>query len=751
MHPKSTLFLRGFILFIIIFNLSSCRSLTKGLEDGQSILIENEIYVNGKKTSNEILYTYLKQQPKSSYFGLKHEEVLFSKRKLEQSKKQLKLYFNNKSYFNNTVVSEHKTKRKKTKVKYFITKNNPFTIDTLNFKLINNPTIKKLIKDNQSEKLPEVGDNYDYWSLEKERNHIYSTLIENGYYTINKADIGFYADTINKDNEISISCFVDSIKLQKVSPYFFNNITITLLTNDDKLKQLPLDTLYYNHITLITPKNSFPVNRKTVESCLLFAKGDLYKRSLVDNSFSKLNNLNVFERIRITLNENSNHTLDCDIEMYKRQKIANTFSVEGIHTTGNYGLSGSVIYEDKNLFRGAESLKMKVNGIAEHQGAEDDLSPLFNSFTYGGDLSLTFPKILTPVKIDVLLDPSKRVNTIFSFGYNRLDRPSLGRTIINFKAGYQWQEGKTKHLLNPTEISSVYIDENSDLSGQSGTNIQQLYSNFLITSTNYTIEYNDQDPKKIKDHNFIRGKIELSGNILNAIAETTNLISKNQDGFNLVYKNIYTQFFKFDFDFRHYFVFDDNHQIAARLQFGLGIPYGNSTAMPFQKQYFIGGSNDVRGFNSYSVGPGSYPGTSTTDFYTADLKLETSIEYRFTVSKGLKGAIFVDAGNIWELKQNKDKDGNILKPGAQFEFDRFSKEIASSIGFGIRYDMEFLVFRVDVAHAMYDPSVGYKNPNYNDAVSGSQEFLSSPISHRWKLNQLRLKDLKLGIGIGYPF
>ena len=750
MQSKPTLFFKGFILIILLFNLISC-GVTKGLEDGQSILVKNEIYVNGKKSSNETLYTYLKQQPKSSYFGLKHSEVLFSKRKLHQSEKQLNLYFKNKSFFNNTVYSEYKTKRKRTKVKYHITTNTPYKIDSINYNQIHNSTIKDLILDNPNEKRPKNGDNYDYWILEKERNHIYNTLIENGYYTVNKSDLGFYADTINRNNTVGLEYFLDTLTSKKLLPYQFNNITIKLLSSNKEINNLPIDTIRFGNITLITPRDEFPINNKTLESCILFSKGDYYKRSLVDNTFSKLNNLNVFERIRITLNENSDYTLDCNIEMYKRKKIANTYSLEGIHTTGNYGLSGNFIYEDRNLFRGAEALRIKINGIAEHQGAEEDKSPIFNSFTYGSDLSLSFPKILSPVNIDMLLDPSKRVNTVFAFGYNRLDRPSLGRTIINFKAGYQWQERRFKHLLNLTEISSVYIDEDSDLSGQSGTNIQQLYSNFLITSTNYAFEYTDQDPKKIEDHNFIRGKIELSGNILGAIAETTNLISKNEDGFNILYKNIYTQFAKFDFDVRHYFVFDNNHQIAGRFLFGIGIPYGNSTAMPFQKQYFVGGSNDIRGFNSYSIGPGSYPGTSTTDFYTADLKLGVSLEYRFTISKGLKGALFVDAGNIWELKQNKDDDGNILKPGAQFQLDRFSKEIASSIGFGFRYDMEFLVFRVDLAHAMYDPSVGYINPNYDEGVSGSQEFLSAPISHRWKLNQLRLRDVKLGIGIGYPF
>ena len=748
MQLKSSLFFKGFVLIILIFNLASC-SVTKNLEDGQSILIENTIYVNGKKTNNEVLYTYLKQQPKTSYFGLKHSEVLFSTRKLQQSKKQLHLYYNNKSYFNNTVTAEYKTKRKRTKVEYHITTRSPYVIDSISYNQIHNPAIKDLILANSNDKQPKKGDNYDYWELELERNNIYNTLIENGYYSINKEDLGFYADTINKHQEISLDYYLDTLK--EMSPYTFNNTTIRLLSNDDDIDALPIDTIQAGHITLITPRDQFPIKLKTIESCLLFKQGDLYKRSLVDNTFSKLNNLNVFERIRITLNEKPDHTLDCNIEMYSRDKIANTYSLEGIHTTGNYGLSGSVIYEDRNLFKGAEALRMKINGIAEHQGAEENKSPIFNSFTYGGDLSLSFPKILSPVNIDVLLDPSKRVNTVFAFGYNRLDRPSLGRTIINFKAGYQWQEGKTKHLLNLTEISSVYIDEGSDLSGQSGTNIQQLYSNFLITATNYAFEYNDQDPKKIKDHNFIRGKVELSGNILNALAETTNLISKNEEGFNIIYKNIYTQFAKFDFDFRHYFVFDDNHQIAGRMLFGLGIPYGNSTAMPFQKQYFVGGSNDIRGFNSYSIGPGSFPGTSTTDFYTADLKLGASLEYRFSLSKSLKGALFVDAGNIWELKENKDSEGNILKPGAQFKFDNFYKEIASSIGFGVRYDMEFIVFRVDLAHAMYDPSVGYSNPNYDADTPGSQEFISAPISKRWKLNQLRLRDVKLGIGIGYPF
>ncbi|MGB0870522.1 MAG: BamA/TamA family outer membrane protein [Flavobacteriales bacterium] len=741
-------YLSYFLICLILFTTHSCKS-KKGLDAGFSILVQNDIYINGKLNNDEILHTYLKQQPKSKYFGLKREQILFSERKLKQSAKQLKLYYNNKSYFNNTVKTIVKTKKNKTKVEYHIQLGQPYNIDTISYSGVKDESIKKLIKENLNvNETVKVGLPYDYWALENKRNDIYGLLIENGYYSLEKSDLGFYADTINKQNSIGLEYFLKT-KDSNIKPFRFNQTVVKLLTHSKK--EVVTDTLTIGDLTIIAPTNTFPITTKTLKSCLLFTKGDLFKRSLVDNSYSKLNNLNVFERIRVTLNPDDENNLDCVIEMYTRKKIVNTYSVEGVHTSGNYGLAGTISYEDRNIFKGAESLKFKLNGIAEHQGAQDGTTPIFNAFTVGGDLSLTFPKLLSPVNTKPLLDPSRQVNTTFSLGYNRLNRPSLGRTILNFKYGYHWQIGQNKHYFNPVEISSVYIDEGSDLEGTSGTNIQQLYTNFLITASNYTFEFTDQNPKKIKDHNFLRAKIESSGNIFSAIAKTTNFFKQDAEGRNLLYNNVYTQYLKFDFDYRHYFVFNKNHEIATRFQFGIGVPYGNSSAMPFQKQYFIGGSNDIRGFDSYSTGPGSYPGNSDAAFYTADMKIQSSLEYRFTIYESFKGAAFVDAGNIWEVKENKDEDGNLLKPGAHFKWNRFHEEIASSIGIGLRYDMDFLLFRVDFSHPMYDPSVGYRNPNYNKDISGSQEFLSSPISQRWQLNNITLKELKIGIGIGYPF
>ncbi|MGB0427906.1 MAG: BamA/TamA family outer membrane protein [Flavobacteriales bacterium] len=748
-------FSTAFVWLALMVLLSSC-SITRQLDDNETVLASNRIEVNGKTSKNEELLNYLKQQAKRSWFGLKLNKVVYNENKMRQSAKQLKLYFNNKSFFDNSVETDVKTKKKKTSVLYKITTRQPYLIDSIGFNDVSSEDIKHLISTQEFENQIKKGDFYDYWSLESWRDHLYTELKEKGYFSLEKKHFGFYADTLGLDNKVHLDFYVDSLAtqhgMQAHEVFHFRKTRIQLFANAHE-KQLPLDSLQVGQLTILYPKQAFPVNYEVIEDCLLFGQGDIYKLSAVNNTYFKLSNLGVFERIRINVEQVSNQEVDAYIELRKRKKLDFTQSLDGVHRSGNIGLSASLSYTDKNLFRGAEQLRIDLEGLAENQPDEAGKTlQFFNAYRVGAESSLRFPKLLTPVNMDHIFDPSKRVNTIFSVGINRIDRPGLGRLSIKGKYAYSWEEDFFRHQLSPLEINSVRIDDHSDLSGLSGMDLQQQYSNYLIPSSSYAFSYSNQNPNKFQNHSLVLGKMEFSGNVLNVIGETTNILNTDRNGNFQIGGNAFTQYTKLDLDFRHYVVFDRDHSVAFRFQSGVGIPYSNSQSLPFQKQYYMGGSNDLRAFSAYKVGPGSYPGTGeAAAFYTSDFKLESSLEYRFPIIKSLKGACFLDAGNIWELQENVDESGNLLKPGAQFKWDSFYQEIASGLGVGIRYDMDFLVLRFDIAHPMTDPNVSISNPDYDPESASSQALLSAPLAARWQLNNIRLRKTRLNIGVGFPF
>jgi hypothetical protein len=292
-------------------------------------------------------------------------------------------------------------------------------------------------------------------------------------------------------------------------------------------------------------------------------------------------------------------------------------------------------------------------------------------------------------------------------------------------------------MINPLQLNMVKIPFIDNVYRDSvinkSTYLMNSYKDVLITSGTYSFIYNNQKLKKARDNWFIRFNFEAAGNLLYAVKKLTKADTITDQVTNFSHYNIlgqpFAQFLRTDIDVRYHRIINDVSSLVYRGFFGIGIPYRNSVAMPFEKQYFEGGANGIRGWQVRSLGPGSYYAPSSTyTSQTGDIKLEANIEYRFKLFWVLEGAVFIDAGNIWAIKEDKDR------PGAQFKFNTLYRDLAVGSGFGMRFDLKFVLLRTDLGFKMKDPK---------DPADRSWIFTQS--------NGLNRDNMVLVIGIGYPF
>ena len=357
-------------------------------------------------------------------------------------------------------------------------------------------------------------------------------------------------------------------------------------------------------------------------------------------------------------------------------------------------------------------------------------SQFFNVIELGIDAGITFPQFLFPIKPEAI---SKRLKpkTTVSIGYNYQHQQHYDRHISNITFGYAWnQNDKIKHKLNPIEISlvKVFTDAYFDsvMESEQDNRLKNQYTDHMVAGLKYTFTYSNQQPTKIKDFVYIRANFETGGNLLYLCNKLFNTV-KPSGGAYQVFGLPYAQYARPDIDFRYYSVFPDKFSLVYRLYGGIGIPYGNVNLLPFEKAFFAGGANGMRGWKMYTLGPGSYSteNSSATFNQIGDIQLEANIEYRFPVYHWIRGAVFVDAGNIWLLQDSKDL------PGGKFKFPDFIGQIAMDAGFGLRLDFDFFIFRLD-------PTIRVRVPSY-------------PEHERWYFDKMQLKDIVWNFGIGYPF
>ena len=422
--------------------------------------------------------------------------------------------------------------------------------------------------------------------------------------------------------------------------------------------------------------------------------------------------------------------------MSPKKRQSYTIQTQGTNKAGDLGVSLDVIYQNKNLLRGLELFEVRLNTTVEVQRIISDVNQdnqtiqkylPFNTFLFGPVVSLKLPKI--PKFMHFLGTTGQKTSITTSFNYQQ--RPDYQRNIFNLAYGYSAQYGRhITHTINPAEINFVYVNLGTEFSNlldkSNNLFLKNSFQSQLISSMRYSFIYNGQHVGETKNFIFFQGNFESSGFLLRqsrAFYANPGINTSNQ---YVVFGVPFSQFVRFDTDLRYYRFLGKSSSLAMRSFVGLGIPYGNSKVMPFVKSFFGGGANGIRAWIARSLGPGGYENPTNVRFdQIGDIKLEWNLEYRSTIYKIFEGAAFVDAGNIW-LRQK-----DLQRPLAEFDAQRFYKEIAIGVGAGLRFNFDFFIIRLDVAYKMRDPS--------------------GPLGDRWVIQYQKLRQGNLNFGIGYPF
>ncbi len=421
--------------------------------------------------------------------------------------------------------------------------------------------------------------------------------------------------------------------------------------------------------------------------------------------------------------------LDAWIQLTPFNMQSYTIELEGTNSSGDFGFGGNLIYQHRNIFGRAEILDFKIKGSLETLN-EYYTRSYKNTYEYGAEAGLQIPRFLLPIRsISFVRRYNPRTNLSMAYSYQQ--RPDYTRTIANAAFGYSWRSsGFMTHIINPVELNLVKLPFSTPLFDSiiHFYNLEASFRDHLVSETNYSFIFNNQDIRKAGNFVYFRFNAETAGNILSGFSSGAG--RPKESGYYKIFGTQFAQYVRSDIDLRYYRMLYSDNSLVYRIFAGAGLPYGNSTALPFEKKYFAGGANSIRAWQVRSLGPGSFNEELYRSFpnRTADIKLEANLEYRFNMFWLLEGALFMDAGNIWAI------DYNDKRKGAQFRFGEFYKDIALGTGVGLRFDFSFFIFRLDMGLKLRDPA--------------------EPEGKRWVHLHRRVSydnDVAFNIGIGYPF
>jgi hypothetical protein len=456
------------------------------------------------------------------------------------------------------------------------------------------------------------------------------------------------------------------------------------------------------------------------------------KAHLLSMKAYRLVNISYNELSELVNSPYSEKLLDCNIQLTILSQQSFKIELEGTNSAGNLGGALNLIYQHKNLFHGAELFSMKLKGAYEAYTQPD--STLSSTQEYGFETSLRIPKFLIPFLRSEGFIKKYNPSTTILASYNYQALPFYTRTMANATFGYNWKGGDYKeHIVNPLQLNLIKLLSIDPLFAariDTSSYLAYSYKNVMILGGNYSFIFNNQKIKKSKDFWFLRINAETAGNMLGLVKKISG--AKTTNGSYNVLGQPFAQYIRTDMDLRYNYTFNDVSSIVYRLFAGIGVPYGNSRALPFEKQYFSGGANGIRAWQVRSVGPGSYiPKSNTFLNQTGDIKLEANAEYRFKLFWILEGSLFLDAGNIWTYYDDKSR------PGSQFAFNKFYKDLAVGMGTGFRFDFKFVIGRVDLGMKL-------RNPCDPSLANGSKWIIARrPYNFR--------NDFAIVLGIGYPF
>lgn len=676
--------------------------------------------------------------------------VVFDTMLANRSSKQIELYLKNHGYFNAQVRDSIGMQIGRPQMRnaiFTINQGAAYTIRNIEYKF-EDKSLTSLIYSDTSNCIFKIGHNYNTDELDLERSRITDFLKNKGYFAFVKNFISYKADSSVGNHHVDISIeienpvkrisgYVDSTVSVPHTRYRINKVNVFADFSLRRDSVAHADTLFFNDVYYIS-EDVLNFRPRAIKSAITINHNDLYSKKEADRTYRKLADFKTFKFINIQFKPTPGDTiglLDCEIQISPKNKQSHTEQIQGTNKAGDLGVAFDVIYQNNNLLHGLEIFEIRLNSSVEVQRIISDVDENyqaiqkflpFNTFLFGPIVSLKLPKIPNFMKF---LGSSNQQTSITT-SYNYQQRPDYQRSIFTLAYGYTAHSGtRITHTLNPSEINFVTVNLSNQfgdlLDKSNNLFLKNSFQSQLISSMRYGFQYNSQRIGEMKNFFFFQGNFESSGLLIRGSREFYKSPGFDNDKY-IVFGVPFSQFVRFDGDLRYYRFVGRSSSIAIRSFVGLGIPYGNSSVMPFVKSFFGGGANGIRAWIARSLGPGAYQNPTNVRFdQIGDIKLEWNFEYRAKLYKMFEGAAFIDAGNIW-LRQK-----DIQRPLADFESNRFYKEIAVGIGAGLRLNFDFFIIRLDLAYKMRDPSF--------------------PSNDRWVIQYQKLRQGNLNFGIGYPF
>jgi outer membrane protein assembly factor BamA len=719
--------------------MTSCDG-TKFVEGNDLLLSQNNVVSADKNVSVNGLSSYIRQKTNTKWFStlkvplgiysmagrdttkainrrLKkwgEPPVVLDSSLVDASCNNLKVVMQNKGYLDAEVTPIISTKKKRATVTYYVTPHQQYTLRSVKYD-IRDTRIDSLLRssyplDNDFK----VGESFSINELYSARNRITTWLNNHGYYYFNKENISFIADSSEVDKTVDITMLLGLYRR----------------SSRDSLAQHPYYTIRnvsYNAI----PGQELNIRPSTLENSNLIESGDLYSSKKVQQTYNKYARLKAIRSTNIHFTEvPDSNELDVNIQVARRKPHSIQIQPEGTNTAGDFGAALSVTYENRNIFHGSEQLSVQLRGAFEAirglEGYENS-----NYLELGVETKLTFPKFIMPW-LSKKFQRSHDATTEFPITYNIQSRPEFHRNVLTTSWRYRWNSyngrvGYVFDLLDLNYIRMPWISETFkrdylDSETRRNAILRYNYEDLFIMKIGFGFNYNDGS-------NILRTNIETAGNILYGLASSLNF-QKNDLGQYKVANVAFAQYVKIDADYTHLFKLDYRNTLALHSRIGVAVPYGNSSMIPFEKRYFGGGANSVRGWNVRTLGPGRFIGTDgRIDFInqTGDIKIDLNAELRTDLFWKFQGALFIDAGNIWTIRQYDDQ------PGGNFKLKSIYDEMAVSYGVGLRLNFDYFIVRLDLGMKAINP-----------AYTNNEEHF--PIAHH---NFSR--DYALHFAVGLPF
>lgn len=696
-----------YILILFVALLAASCSTTKMLRDGEYRLAMNKVQVtNDKHFNGKSLEPYIQQYSGPSFIRGWHPflcvynwqngkgkgwdklvqkigvaPVIYDSETVMDSESSIANHLEYVGYFNSKVEASVAVKKRNVFVTYNVTLGKQYPIESLTWS-VPEGEFKECFDADTNNISVKIGEPLSESALEDETVRSSKYFRDNGFFGFNKTFYTFEADTLAVPGAAQLE--------MRVKEYPRN-------ASPDDAKTLRKYTI--GNVTFSHPQ-SLKIRPKVLSGLNLIMPGDMYSESLVNDTYQRLTSIKVFNSVNINLQESDDDKVDCTINLTQGKLQGVKLNLEGsTNSSGLFGISPQLSYYHKNIFHGGEWLNLSFMGNFQFK-----IKDKIKSNEFGVSAGLSLPKFLF---LPYRLFKGSIPRTDFNMSYNYQNRPEYTRNIVSASYGYTGSyKEKFQYKFYPLQLNIVHLfnlDSDFYESISKDPFLRNAYNNHFDFGTGGTLYYTTDTGSSAKTSPFYaRLQLDLAGNILSAFR---GVMKKDEEGHGLVWNTPFSQFVRFEATVGKTWKFGRNYgqAVATRLVAGAGFAYGNSSALPFEKHFYGGGANSLRGWQTRSVGPGF----SAQDTYfvipnqSGDMKIEANVEYRFDLFWKLEGATFVDAGNVWNMPLNHSADRS---EESLFHWNNFYKSIAANWGIGLRADFNFLIIRVDWGMKVHDPS-----------------------------------------------